>query len=484
MGVRARVRRLFIAAAAAALMLFCTARVQAQEPVPRIEDAESIFQQALDAFEDGDYGMAYRRFRLVFETYPLHRKTTAAMLMAGKSLYRDGNLGRAVDMLETFMQRYPTSGYIDEAERVIDLAESRGRQEEEAASVHDLGILLPLQGSDATLAQALFTGIRIAVEEHNALNDSPVRMIFRDSRGDAARAASAVSDLAEAGADAVIGPLYSTEAGAAAEAAERARLVLIPPLANDETVSQDRRYVFQANPTITTHGRLMARFAIRNLMLDRFGIVAERGRDALSERMAEGFQEEAMLQGAEVDFYELLESRAGWAQLSDYIGADTLQSVDAVYIPMAGGETAVRVDAAFNSLDAAGASGVRVLGNTEWHGLPNPSRAALFATTYTNDFYVDQEDASVRAFRDRFREITGTEPNPSTTVGRLAFTGYDLTRFLLPLMVRDSSEPLHERLRSAPMYQGLGLRIDFGNGNVNEAMYYFRYQSGESRLLR
>ena len=484
MGVRVRVRQRVISAAAAVVMLLCATQVQAQDPVPPIEDAEIIFQQALDAFEEADYGMAYRRFRLVFETYPLNRKTTAAMLMAGKSLYRDGNLGRAVDLLETFISRYPTSGYIDEAERVIDLAERSGQREDEAASVHDLGILLPLQGSDATLAQALFTGIRIAVEEHNALNDAPVRMIFRDSRGDAGRAAAAVSDLAATGADAVIGPLYSTEAGAAAEAAERARLVLIPPLANDESVSEDRRYVFQANPTITTHGRMMARFAIRNLRLDRFGIVAERGRDALSERMAEGFQEEAMLQGAEVDFYELLDSRAAWAQLSDYIGADTLQSVEAVYFPMAGGETAIRSDAAFNSLDAAGASGVRVLGNTEWHALPNPSRASRFATTYTNDFHVDQEDASVRAFSGRFREITGTEPNPATTVGRLAFTGYDLTRFLIPLMVRQSSDPLDERLRSAPMYQGLGLRIDFGNGNVNEAMYYFRYQSGESRLLR
>lgn len=471
-------------AAAAGLMLLSATQVHAQDPVPRIEDAELVFEQALDAFEEGDYGMAYRRFRLVYETYPVHRKTTATMLMAGKALYRDGNFDRAIDLLNRLIRRYPTSGYLDEARRVVDLAERGGDQDAGRSAVHELGIVLPLQGDDAILAQALFTGIRIAIDEHNALNDQPVRMIFRDSRGESHRAAASVAELAGLGTDAVIGPLYSSEAKAAAQAAERERLVLIPPLANDEAVSQDRRYVFQANPTITTHGRLMARFAIRSLMLDEFGIVAERDRDALSERMAEGFQEEAMLQGADVRFYELLESRSGWARLADQVGEDTLRDVEAVYFPMSGGETAIRVDAAFNSLDAADAVHVRVLGNTEWHGLPNPNRATRYATTYTNDFHVNEDDPSVRAFRNRFREIMGRSPNPSSTVGRLAFTGYDVARYLLPLMIRDSSRPLYERLRDAAMYQGLGLRIDFRNSNVNEAMYYFRYQSGESRLLR
>lgn len=482
MGVIVRLR--WPALAAAVLMMIGATQVQAQEPVPRIEDAELVFEQAVDAFEDGDFGMAYRRFRLVYESYPLHRKTTAAMLMGGKALYRNGEYARSIELLNTLLRRYPSSGYLDEARRVIDLAERRGEPDAGTPDVHELGIILPLQGDDATLAQALFTGIRIAVEEHNAASHRPVRMIFRDSQGEAQRAAAAVSQLSRDGTDAIIGPLYSREAQAAAQTSERERVILIPPLANDEAVSEDRRYVFQANPTITTRGRLMARFAIRSLRLDEFGIVAERDRDAISERMAEGFQEEAMLQGADVRFYELLESRAGWSRLSEHIGADTLRNVDAVYFPMAGGETAARIDAALSSLDRAGASGVRVLGNTEWHELPSPVRAGTFATTYTNDFYVDENDASVRAFSSRFREITGRSPEPSTTTGRLAFTGYDVTRYLLPLMTSDSSRPLDERLHQAPMYQGLGLRIDFRSGNVNEALYYFRYQNGASRLLR
>lgn len=484
MGVTTRQGYMKTVLAAAAMLLFTAMQVRAQEPVQQIADAELVFEQAVQAFEEGDYGMAYRRFRMVYSTYPLNRKTTAAMLMAGKALYRDGQYEDAVEVLNDLVSRYPTSGYLDEARRVIEFAQQLQDAETSRGGVHNLGIVLPLQGEDATLTQALFTGIRIAIEEHNTLNDESVRMLFRDSRGESQRAAEAVSELADLGVEVIVGPLYSDEAQAAAQAAERARVVLIPPLANDESVSDGREFVFQANPTISTHGRLMARFAIQSMIMNEFGIVAGRDRDAISERMAEGFQDEALLQGTDVRFYELLESTGDWAQLGDRIGNDTLQSVDAIYFPMAGGDVVTRIDAVFSSLYRAGAERVRVLGNTEWHDLPNPNEASRYGATYTNDFYIDETDASVQSFSERFSEVTGRAPEPSSTIGRLAFTAYDVTRFVLSQLASSSSRPLHERMRRAPAYQGLGIRIDFRNGNVNEALYYLRYQDGQSVLVR
>lgn len=473
-------------AVSAVLVLLTLTATQAvgQEPVPVVEDAELIFDQGLEAFEEGDYGMGFRRFRMVYDTYPLNRKTTAALLMAGKALYRSGEYDQAIRVLETLLENYSTSGYLDEARRVIGFSRERRQLQEDGNRVTNLGIVLPLQGADASLTQALFTGVRLAIEEHNEINSGPVRMIFRDTRGNADRAAEAVSELAGLGVQAVIGPLYSGEAQSAARAAEAARVVLMPPLANDESVSEGREFVFQANPTIATHGKLMARFAIRSLMMNEFGIVAERDRDAISERMAEGFQEEAVLQGTDVYFYDLLEARSDWSRLNERIGADTLRSVDAVYFPMAGGETNMRIDAAFTSLDRASATRTRVLGNSEWHEMPNPNRASQYGTTYTTDFNVDESDGTVQAFSRRFQEITGRAPDPSSTTGRLAFTGFDVTRFLLAQLVSNTSIPLRQRLRNAPAYQGLGIRIDFRSGNVNEALYYLRYQDGNARLLR
>lgn len=484
--MRAVCRSFALALVATLFALAVTSYAQAQEPVPRNEDAELIFEQAIDAFEEGDFGMAYRRFRLVYRTYDVNRKTTAAMLMAGKSLYRSGEFQDAAALLDELVDRYPTSSYLDEARTVRQLAIRSLDESARQMGVREIGVILPLVDEHATLAQALFTGIRIAVEEHNRLNvEQPVRMVFRNSGADASEAADLVSELARSGVEAIIGPLYSSEALAAAREAERHRVVLIPPLANDKSVSEGRHYVFQANPTITMRGRLMGQFAMRGLRLNEFGIIAERDRDQISERMAEGFQEEVMLQGGTVHYYSLLESQRDWQQLSDIMGADTMSIANAVYMPISGGESIARIDAALTSLDRMGLAGrIRVLGNTEWHQLPSPAKASRYETTYTNDFYVDEDDASVQGFMQDFEEINGERPDPGQTIGRLAFSGYDVVRYLIPRLISESPEPLYERIRSAPEYQGLGLRIDFSDSNVNQALYYFRYRDGRVSLLR
>lgn len=462
------------------------ASVHAQDAIPTIEDAELVFEQGVDAFESADYETAHRRFRVVFETYELNRKTTASLLMAAKALYRENRFEDAVDLSERLIEEYPSSGYLDDARRVRRLSNEQLEREHVQMQSREIGVLLPLQNDDATLSQALFTGVRIAVDEHNRLNEEhPVRLVFRDTYGNPSRSLSLVRELAAADVDVLIGPLYSSEAMSAAEAAEEARVVLVAPLANNEDVSEGREYVFQANPTFTMRGRLMARFAMRGLLLDNFGIIAERDPEQISEQMAEGFQDELMLHGEQTHYYRLLQTQNDWGQLADSVGADTLGRVEAVYLPIAGGESVARIDAALSSFDRMGMSNqIRVLGNTEWHDAPNPSRASRYAATYSNDFYVDEADASVRSFSRRFEEIVGDAPDPEDTIGRLAFTGYDLTRYLLPLVTSGPASDLSDRIHEAPTYQGLGIRVDFSQGNVNEALYYFRYQDGRVRLLR
>ncbi|MEX0599331.1 MAG: ABC transporter substrate-binding protein [Rhodothermales bacterium] len=385
------------------------ASVYAQDAIPTIEDAELVFGQGVDAFESGDYETAHRRFRVVFETYELNRKTTAALLMAAKALYRADRFEEAVDLSERLIEEYPSSGYLEEARRVRRLANGQLDREAARREPREIGVLLPLRDDDATLSQALFTGVRIAVDEHNRLNEEhPVRLVFRDTYANPSRAPSLVRELAAADVDVLNGPLYSSEAMAAAEAAELARVVLVAPLANNEAVSEGREYVFQANPTFTMRGRLMARFAMRGLLLDNFGIIAERDPEQISERMAEGFQDELMLSGKQTHYYRLLQSQNDWGQLADTVGADTLGRAEAVYLPIAGGESIARIDAALSSFDRMGMSNqIRVLGNTEWHDAPNASRASRYATTYSNDFYVEGEDASVRAFSRRFEVFVG-----------------------------------------------------------------------------
>ena len=441
------------------------------------EEAERLFDEALEAFERGEHALSARLFEQVRSERGA--REAAALLMEAKALYRGGRFAEAAERVRLLDEEFPESGYAEAAARLGDLAgEGLARN---VALPRNLGVLLPLGAEHAPLSQEMFTGVRMAVDEHNErYPDRPVRMIFRDTQADSARAAEAADELVALGAEAIIGPLYSGEAAASAGVAERARVVLMAPLATDEGVSSGKRYVFQANPTIVMRGRLMARFAARSLRLDEFGVIAERDRDRISERMAQGFREEAAQGGRAVRYDTLLTSQADWNRLPETLPRSAVLGARAVYLPIASGESAARLDAALTSFDRMRlADEIRILGNGNWRFVPDPMRASRYAATYADDFHVADDDPAAQAFAERYRSLTGAEPE-----GRLAIAGYDVARFLIPLLVEDSPAPLADRVRAAPLREGLGTRIDFDGGNVNSAMFWFRYQDGAVRQLR
>lgn len=511
-----------------AASLGSAAYAQAEDAaIPEIQEAEALFQEALDAFERSDYALAQRRFRLVGE-YRLNQKTTAALLMAGKALYRMEEYERAIDVLNALIDQYPETSYRDEAERLLNYAQEARRHARRDPEPIRVGIALPLVGDDAPLAQAMFNGIRLAVDEHNGIerryaeasggqiqqtsataNDSArmrrvvteqtevpdrlVRMHFRNTQGQPEGARAAVDSLVRIDdVDLIIGPLYSREAQAAAEVAEEAGIVLIAPMATEESVSAGRRYVFQTNPTITARGEIMARFALRGLLIDTVGIIAERG-NSISERMADGFRQEIMRQGGAVAFDERLPDARAWAQLQeelqpDSLSRDILTRAEALYLPISGRDAGGRIRDALAGLAGLSRSSghtFRVLGNAEWHGLALGAQASTFRATYTNDFWVDETRAPVQTFMRRYRLLTGGTPaDLNVTPRRLAFTGYDVARFVLEQATAPGNRPLWSALRNASAYEGVGVTIDFQGGNVNQAMFFHRYRDNRVERIR
>lgn len=477
--------RLPLAAVIVATGLFLTPAVHGQDRsyvVDVVSDAELVFQQAIDAFEQGDYGMAYRRFRLVYSSYPLNQKTTAALLMAGKSLLRDGRQQDAIAFLEDFVSSYPTSSYVPEAERTIRIAREQLEGSANEPVVFDLGIALPLSEGDDVLTQAMFNGIRIAVDEHNDRYDDqwPVRMVFRDSRGTETGGREAAVELIDGGSEVIIGPLYSGEANAAAEVANRAGTVLMAPLATEEFVSEGRRFVFQANPTWTVRGEMLARFSADRFGHQRYAIFAELG-DSYSERMAEGFQEEILREGRQVLHYRLLEQSSGWYSLDALLPAATWDSLEAVYLPISGEDAGQLASAALSALGRTGTN-LQVFGNSEWGNLNALSLASEYDAVYTTSFHLLDGDPAVTRFREAYRELAGTPPEGEA--GRLAFAGYDVARFILTRMMQAGESTLAQSIAEAPWYQGLGSRMYFEGGNVNRGLFYMRYRPGKIDLLR
>lgn len=524
-------------------------QAQERDTIPRISNAELMFEQGLAAFERGQYETAYERFRLVSE-YELNRKTTAALLMSGKTLVRLGRYREAIDRLEVLLNRYPGTSYRDQAESVIDLAQSRLTDRGARPDTLRIGVLLPMGDAQVALSQALFNGVRLAVDEHNGVRRRFVRplglqssadsfevydtaeargdslaeaegettvatptdtvrvdslqiiteqvgrpswvakMYFRRTgvQADAARAAvDSLERLDEV--DVIVGPIRSEVARPAGRQAEQARVLLMAPLATHESVSQGRDYVFQANPTIRQRGRTMARFAANGLLLEQGAVIYERG-NSFSSRMAQGFQQEARRQELAVPFTIPLQGPKGWSRLSTIVEKDStltdslLSQPEAFYLPVAGRGSTGKIQGVLTGLQQV-VPNARALGNAEWHDLPFREAASDHTATYTNDFNVQTGRKAVQRFIRRYRLLTGTTPDElSVDARRLAYTGYDVATFLLSELSPSTVERGPQVLRNAPRYEGLGSRIDFRGGNVNQAMFIHRYRYQQLELLQ
>jgi ABC-type branched-chain amino acid transport systems, periplasmic component len=342
------------------------------------------------------------------------------------------------------------------------------------------------------------------ITEQTERPDWVAKMYFRRLGDRPASAGATVDSLVRRDrVDVILGPIGSAAARPAARRAEEAEVLLVAPVATDENVSRGRDHVFQANPTILTRGRVMARFAKNGILLDRAGIIYEES-NTYSARMARGFQRAARRHDLDVPLAIPLQDSRDWSRLPTLIKDDsTLIETDSVrarrdsattdslvavpeayYLPVAGRGTTGKIQGALTGMREA-FPGKRALGNAEWHNLPFADAASSVTATYTNGFFVPTGRPVVQRFVRRYRMLTATTPDRLSTNGRrLAYTGYDVARFLLSALSPSPARLDPETLRTAPTYEGLGVRIGFEGKNRNQALFIHRYRNNQIERLR
>lgn len=444
--------------------------------VPAITAADSAFASGIRLFDRGEYADARIILERVVRIFPLNRYTTAAALMAAKCAYRLRDFHTAQRAFTSFLVDYPTSSYRDEARHTLRLAESAlSRTMVDAIRI---GVILSLDPEEVAQTQALFNGIRLAVDRRNeSATGAPVQMLFRDTQGSPEHSAAAVRELAGHSVSFIVGALYSDQAIAAARAADRERVVFVAPLATDERVSAGRRFAFQANPSISMRGRMMARFAINGLLLNTFGVVVREDSDGIGQQLTDAFIEETSRLGGEINVISILPDENAWFRLPELLSADTLEYVDALYVPVTAADSEPVVGAFLSSLNRI-RTDVRVLGNSAWHDIPMVVQASKYVVTYSNDYFVREKDPAVLDFQNRYIALAGEPPD------RLGYSGYDVVSFLLDTRETVGKGSLREGILSAPLYNGLASRIEFRGSTVNRAMFFHRYRDNELALIR
>jgi len=348
--------------------------------------------------------------------------------------------------------------------------------------VYDLGAALPSHsdsGSEFEVARGLHFGYVLAAEEFNQQHtDKKAFIRHQNTAANMDSAGHAMTNLAwNYHADAILGPLFSEPALKMADLAEQYQIPLIAPLANSDSLNLDNPYVYQANPTFTSHGRKMAEYAVQTLQMDTLAILAEK--NSLGEASAFAFRDRAERLGAKVTHFFVEDLQSKGYDLTDYTKFFTTDStkidslgnyhyLDGIYAPFTGQAASTLAELLLVDMEAKG-SNIPVMGSQEWGNFEIPEIQLKNQPIYFSEsYYIDQKSEQVEQFKEMFKQRFDTEPN------RFAMIGYDVASYVLETLDRvENPAYLKNALKTQPMYEGIISNINFEGSHINQEVKIF-----------
>jgi branched-chain amino acid transport system substrate-binding protein len=348
-----------------------------------------------------------------------------------------------------------------------DIWISKGRaflerlEEERAVKQGVLGVLLPLNGPFSIYGKEVLKGIQLGMGLAGGPSGEPgLALLIRDTEGRPEAAAAALEDLANSQkVMAVIGPLSSTAAGAAARKSQETGVPIIT-LSQREGIVEEGDMVFRNLLTPAQEIEGLLDVAVNRMGLKRFGILYPDnayGRYCMDTFWGRLEQMGGTVTAAEsyavdqTDFADQIKKMVGLyyprpeslvKKLEEMRTPEDEESIiypekiepiidfDAIFIP----DTFQRVAMIAPQLAFYDVLGVQLLGTSAWQSpqLIEMAKDYIQGAVFCSGFAPNAGDPDVRAFVDAYRENFDGDPDI------LAASGYDTIRLLKKLFAEES----------------------------------------------
>jgi ABC-type branched-subunit amino acid transport system substrate-binding protein len=333
-----------------------------------------------------------------------------------------------------------------------------------------------------------------------------VNIELKDSRGSAVRSVQAARDLIEEdGILALLGPLLSVNAVGAGAACDCRGVPMITPTAAEEEIAQVGRYVFQRSVGPRTLGERIASYAVGELDLQLFAVLAPR--DNYGQAAVEGFTRAASEAGARIllttwyqtgdtDFKEqLLQIRSRKQAYDDSLMTlgifppeknpaepDTLPMeerrvfIDGIFVPAYSSEAGmIAPQIAFHRLETL------LCGTSGW-GSRDAMRIGgqyLDGVHFAADFVEELADERYQTFLTEYTNRYGVRP------GKVSVFSYECASLVLQGVAEGALTPeaMCQFLSHTEHYRGLAGSISFTHDyGANDEAMILTIQNG--RMLR
>lgn len=297
-----------------------------------------------------------------------------------------------------------------------------------------LGCILPLSGKRKAFGIQALHGIELAIGAFRPQEEAfRVRLVIWNSQGDPARAREGVRFLTGEGhVIAIIGPLLSHTAVAAAQEAEDLRIPLIT-LSPLQGIAQEGPYIFQNSITHAAQVETLVSYAFEELGLQTYAVLYPR--DAYGLTFRKIFQQGVENWGGEVivtasyaddqtDFKDVIKGMVKYKSGKGPEDKPTpIINFEAIFIP----DDVNKVNLIVPQLAYHDITGIQLLGTSGWNSpeLIRNSGKFVEGAVFVDGFFKDSPIRQVRSFVMDFENTFHCSP---TLLGALSF---DATRLIL-----------------------------------------------------
>jgi ABC-type branched-subunit amino acid transport system substrate-binding protein len=435
-----------------------------------------------------------------------------------------GNRDHAQAVLQRLLAESLSESYRDEVRKYISTIANL------SSGPLKIGVILPITGFFEEEAKALLRGLQFALEENPVARELGVKAVVRDSQGESLTAITAARELiGKENTVAIIGEIESDKTAIVGALAESSQTPVIAPTAIETGLTQVGINIFQMNPDVTAKGQKIAEYAISQLNLRSFAILAPA--DKYGRDITDGFaqkidqlngsivaetwyyegatdvreqisrfrtlglrkmlrdsilQEMPFLTRSEIDSVaEVInemrrekeeEEKEENIELADST-ATAVTSIDGIFLPVYTEHIPyVAPQLALYNIQA------QLIGGNYWNDedvlIDNDPyvQGAVFST----DYFLDENSDTFQRFRDRFRAKMGVSP------GKLEIAGFDSMNFLLSgiKLSNQTRRDLLDKLKSISTFQGLAASYQFGEDTrMNTNLTMLKYQNSTIRKL-
>ena len=397
------------------------------------------------------------------------------LLQKGKYLIRNGDSFSAKIMFEELIKKYPESAEYVEAKKLVDYSFSA------QPTTTVIGVMLPLEINSAgensnQPATEILEGIKFAIDEFNKLRSNKIGLIIRDTKKDINEILKIKEEFTSLNSlIAIIGPIFSNEVRATLEEFEEYDIPIISPTATDDDLTSLNHNFFQANPSFSVRGKLMAQYVF----------YVENKRTVSVMNSIEGYS--PILAGSFIEEFEnlggkILKKVSFKNDLTDFsepiskIFSDSL-IIEGLYIPLSDNSVTPYI---LSELVKYGIK-ITLYGNQDWFTAKGFETAAEISNNliFESDYFVDFSSEAYNTFNEQFSSLTGKDVN------RNVLYGYDAAKFVLTAYRNSESSRkyLVDKMISGMVNTGLHNNISFDERRVNKFLNIIRYRDGVFELV-